>query len=310
MSNQAAVRDNTTRALLNFYRQLTRLSPYDRSVLQEPPADGWDSLKTEELKGQGKDESVIQVLQHLPYFRSGDQRRRLLIAYETVPIDYTSSAGWMEGVYPLPGNCIYLTEGVDREGYSLILDASQGTITAYSISGYDITLPYEEFDAMPEADKWRAHRTTPITEFFQSWIQRYANLVWMLSPSPRGRPTAERFYSRAQRSGEDDELAKRGLVEWRPEEDSQPPRDINEEQRRAERKHVAVSSPKYQSLCLPSSLIPGRRISTITICNTDGRQISPKKPVGTTCWSWKSAKTPGTNAEWTQLAFNAENRAI
>jgi hypothetical protein len=32
----------------------------------------------------------------------------------------------MEQVNPLPGNCVYVTEGVDREGYSLILDVEKG----------------------------------------------------------------------------------------------------------------------------------------------------------------------------------------
>jgi hypothetical protein len=35
-------------------------------------------------------------------------------------------------VNPLPAHCVYLTEGVDREGYSLILNVDEGAYTMSS----------------------------------------------------------------------------------------------------------------------------------------------------------------------------------
>jgi hypothetical protein len=96
-------RDDTVAGLLGFYRQILRLPYIDESDLITPPASGWDSIDEEALRAQGKTDSVIDLLRHLPYIHAP-----------------------LEDEYPLPGHCVYLTEGEGREGYCLILDTERG----------------------------------------------------------------------------------------------------------------------------------------------------------------------------------------
>lgn len=48
----------------------------------------------------------------------------------------------------------------------LILDISAGTITEFSHTGWShlITIPHNEYEALLEADKWKAHPTLPTAE--------------------------------------------------------------------------------------------------------------------------------------------------
>lgn len=93
----------------------------------EPPSAGWETVDSAALRELGKSEAVIELLRHLPYLEAAGRYDKLLVQYETVAIAYTKSPSTlMEQVNPLPGNCVYVTEGVDREGYSLILDIEKG----------------------------------------------------------------------------------------------------------------------------------------------------------------------------------------
>jgi hypothetical protein len=119
-------RDDTVAALLGFYRQILKLPYIDESDLITPPASGWNSIDEEALRAQGKTDSVIDLLRHLPYIHA-PRRDGPIIAYETVCTDYTvDSTHFLEDEYPLPGHCVYLTEGEGREGYCLILDTERG----------------------------------------------------------------------------------------------------------------------------------------------------------------------------------------
>jgi hypothetical protein len=114
-------------ALTALYKQVIRHPYLDDAALKIPPSTGWETIYSAALRDLGKKEAVIEVLKHLPYLEADGQYDRLLVQYETVAIAYTRKpTSWMEGVNPLPGNCVYLTEGVDREGYSLILDVDKG----------------------------------------------------------------------------------------------------------------------------------------------------------------------------------------
>jgi hypothetical protein len=119
-------RDDTVAALLGFYRQILKLPYIDESDLITPPASGWNSIDEEALRAQGKTDSVIDLLRHLPYIHA-PRRDGPIIAYDTVCTDYTvDSTHFLEDEYPLPGHCVYLTEGEGREGYCLILDTERG----------------------------------------------------------------------------------------------------------------------------------------------------------------------------------------
>jgi hypothetical protein len=95
----------------------------------------------------------------------------------------------------------------------LILNTDEGTVTEFCQVGSHITVPYEEYEALPEVEKWMAHRTTPIKKFFENWTKKYEKLVWMLVPNPIGRPVTGRFYNRAVSSPEEEILVRQEQLE-------------------------------------------------------------------------------------------------
>ncbi|KUI56200.1 hypothetical protein VP1G_10844 [Cytospora mali] len=66
---------------------------------------------------------------------------KLLINYETIPIL------------------------VDYLGSALILDTDEGTMTEFSHAGSRLTVPFEEYEALLETEKLKAHRVLPTAEF-------------------------------------------------------------------------------------------------------------------------------------------------
>ncbi|KAG9856731.1 hypothetical protein KCU98_g681, partial [Aureobasidium melanogenum] len=111
-----------------------------------------------------------------------------------------------EKVYPIPGHCVYLTEGLGREGYRLILDTERGTTSAFSIMDYELS--------MPEMEQWRAPHTLPTTDFFAGWTLRYEKLVWFMSPRPC--LAAGEFHSRVHHWQQEEELCQQELTESIP----------------------------------------------------------------------------------------------
>ncbi|KAI1387235.1 uncharacterized protein F4822DRAFT_277072 [Hypoxylon trugodes] len=211
-------RDETVNAVLKFYQEIIRHPYLDDDALILPPPDGWESITID--NPHKKTETVLDLLHHLPYLQAKGMYDRYIIAWETVPICYVGYNFWGKGreeYLALPPHCVYLAHSVDREGTSLILNTDEGTITEYSITGGHITVIYEEFDALPEADKWKVYRTTPVTEFFEGWTQRYQKLVWMLTPSTRSGETMGTLYSRADNTPQEEELLLQERLEpWHP----------------------------------------------------------------------------------------------
>ncbi|KAI1370490.1 hypothetical protein F4677DRAFT_438352 [Hypoxylon crocopeplum] len=234
-------RDETVDAVLRFYHQVVRHPYLNDNALIVPPPNGWKSIDV-----QGKNETVLDLLRFLPYLRSDKPFERLLIHWETIPICYFDSQVHQE-IYILPVHCVYLTRSVDREGTSLILDTNEGTITEFSHTGSHIVVPHDEYEALPEPEKWKAHRTSPVTELLDTWARRYEKLVWMLAPNPIGQPITGRFYSRAESRVEEEELVKQGQLEpWYPQDDTNHhddnESDLDRGQREARgiaRKHAA-----------------------------------------------------------------------
>ena len=128
-------REDTIRALTTFYRQIIRHPYLEESALKIPPLSGWTTIDEDKMRSLGKTDAVIDLLLHLPYLEASQQYERLLIEYETAAIAYTQDpSDMMEEVNPLPPHCVYLTQGLDREGYSLILDTEQGGFPAHNAS--------------------------------------------------------------------------------------------------------------------------------------------------------------------------------
>lgn len=229
-------------AVLKFYHEILRHPYLDDSALIVPPTNGWDNITI-----KGKNETVIDLLRHLPYLRPERQIMRFNVNYETIPICYSGN-DTKEGIYPLPAHCVYLTRSVDHLGISLILDTDEGTITEYTHSESYVTVPWEEYDALPDAEKWKGHHTAPITDFLEAWTRRYEKLIWMLVPNPVGQPTTGRFYSRADSRPHEEELMEQDQLEpWHPQDDTSShdnESEFDREQREAlvrHKRHVAVS---------------------------------------------------------------------
>ena len=114
-------------ALTTFYKQIIKHPYLNDTALKIPPSSGWETIGSIALRKLDKSEAVIELLRHLPYLEADGTYEKLLVQYETVSIAYTQHpSAFMEQVNPLPENCVYLTEGVDSEGYSLILDVEKG----------------------------------------------------------------------------------------------------------------------------------------------------------------------------------------
>ncbi|KAK5119060.1 hypothetical protein LTR62_000271 [Meristemomyces frigidus] len=190
-------RQETVDAVASFYRQIIKQPYLDDNALTMPPGNGWTPVN------------------------SSRQNKRLLVEYETVPAAYTQrngGAAFMNELHPLPAYCVYLTEDVDREGYSLILDTNIGTVTAFSIAGYEITVDYDTYEALPDRDRWKAHRVLPVTDFFDLWSRKYARLVHMLVPNPIGQPTTGALFVREDNRRKAERLAMDTgpFEEWQP----------------------------------------------------------------------------------------------
>lgn len=195
--------DETVNAVLNFYQQVIRHPYLENSALILPSPTGWVSIENVD----GKNETVLDLLRHLPYLRAENPYEQLLVNYEATPVVYANSQDRLgEATYPSPAHCLYFTQSADHLDTSLILDTDQGTITEFSRAGSHITVvPLEEYDALPEMEKWKAYRTLPAAEFLGRWTRRFGGLVWMLVPNPVGQPATGRFYSRAGVEAEEEE---------------------------------------------------------------------------------------------------------
>ncbi|KAK0100842.1 hypothetical protein ONS95_007289 [Cadophora gregata] len=230
--------DETISAILKLYQQII-LHPYlPSTTLITPPPTGWPTISE---PTPSKNATVISLLRHLPYLQSESISERILINYETLAINYSSSSqgqrtggSFAEDIYPLPDHCVYLSRSIDREGIALILDTNEGIITHMS-SGSQLQVPYEEYDAVPFEEQWKMYEKVPVKEFFDAWTERFKKLVWMLVPNPSGEPTGGRFVSRAVFAAEEEELLRsEGFSTW-----EYRPREGEDEVDVEQRKHAA-----------------------------------------------------------------------
>lgn len=82
-----------------------------------------------ELRARGKTEEVIELLRYLPYLRTPAPGKRWMIGPDTVEIAYCDGELYekvTESIQPVPGHCIWLTDGESRDGASLLLDTQTG----------------------------------------------------------------------------------------------------------------------------------------------------------------------------------------
>lgn len=220
-------RDEICDAVSKFYHQILCHPYLDDNALIIPPPQGWSSINN----AAGKDETVIDLLRHLPYLsRNSSSSGQLLIYPGVISICYQGrEQQHREPEYPLPAHCIYLARREDYLGRDLILDTRNGAVTEFASD--TVLVPYDEYEALPEAEKWHAHRTVPLTELLDAWTRKYDELGFVVVPNPIGQPVTGKFYNRS-----DDTSYGNVDYEGGNELDREQGNTI-----RREREHVAVS---------------------------------------------------------------------
>ncbi|KJY00281.1 hypothetical protein TI39_contig337g00011 [Zymoseptoria brevis] len=205
-------------ALTAFYEAVIKHLSLDDSALQHPPAQGWN-IDVAAPGLDGKTDQVIELLQHTPYLSLGVGEYQIRIQVETAALDYTKGCGCsIEEINPLPANCVYLTEGISPDGYSLIVDVDTGMVTTYSVSGRDTRASVAELSQLPASEQWRGDRKLPAIELLSIWTRMYARLVIMLVPNPPGHEATGAIRSRALSREHGEELAQEvgPFQEWYP----------------------------------------------------------------------------------------------
>lgn len=122
-------REEVIAAVQDFYELLIKLPYIEPNALVFPPAEGWAGVDAEALRGRGKTEEAIELLRHLPYLSAPAAGRRWMIGPDTIEIAYCDGELYeevMESIQPVPGHCIWLTDGESRDGTSILLDTHTG----------------------------------------------------------------------------------------------------------------------------------------------------------------------------------------
>ncbi len=122
-------RKDVVTAIQDFYELLIKLPYVEPNALVFPPPGGWSGVNVEELRSRGKTEEVIELLRRLPYPRAPAPGKRWMIGYDTIEIAYCDGELYdeiIESIQPVPGHCIWLTDGESRDSTSLLLDTQTG----------------------------------------------------------------------------------------------------------------------------------------------------------------------------------------
>lgn len=196
-------------AIKEFYSILITLPYIPPSALVFPPEEGWDGVNSSELKARGKTDEVVELLRHLPYLKSTEARKRWMIGPDTVEIAYCDGELYdsvLDGIQPVPGHCIWLSDLESRDGTALLLDTHAGTITEWTSLGHRIIVDYEEYEKIPLPDKWMAHATMDAIEFFKLWKRKFERLLWMPIYNPRGRAGTAEWYIIAETTDDEADM--------------------------------------------------------------------------------------------------------
>jgi hypothetical protein len=127
-------RDEVVSALTSYYEFLVKLH-LPPNVLKYPPPEGWPIF--EGYLDPPKDETVLDLLRHIPYIAGGGPE--YLIYEHTICVDYTSFRGkgphdpdpLRDEQTTLPSHVasIAMVPGKGRNGYWFFLDTKCGTVT-------------------------------------------------------------------------------------------------------------------------------------------------------------------------------------
>ncbi|KUJ08210.1 uncharacterized protein LY89DRAFT_725139 [Mollisia scopiformis] len=176
-------RDAAVTAIRSFYQFFATLPSLAPEYIWEPPSGGWPEVNGTTLSRLSRNRDVVDLLRHIPYINDTQ------IAFHTTVIDYTADVKWsfdrsgaQGNVLPcgagvLPEHVAVLTDG-GKYGSWLLLDTQEGTITDFK----SMETPESIFPPPGHPEHWRAYRTLPIRDFFESWKEKYRSLAWVVMP--------------------------------------------------------------------------------------------------------------------------------
>jgi len=146
-NNQSTVypRDEFISELTSFYEFLVKLH-LPSSAIKYPPPGGWPDITPQYLAFLKKNETVIDLIQHMPFIRRDDEFDPYQIYEKTSAVDYNGQdfkkqitvvskpspdiADPMEEATSVPSHVVTLAQtSGGRDGYYILLDTERGTIT-------------------------------------------------------------------------------------------------------------------------------------------------------------------------------------
>ncbi|WYZ45756.1 hypothetical protein EsH8_VIII_001072 [Colletotrichum jinshuiense] len=194
-------RDEFVRLLTDYYDFCNRVF-WDGTVAHAPPG-GWPSINQETLATLKRNDTVIDLLRHIPYVNyTGNNLSLSPFIMESTPVtDYRSEdlqkdicKGYIEGLVapitgqdpPIPPSCAGIAICTGRNGYQVILDTDDGYIYwGDPIGQHDEHAPalnstLQRFRGDP-TNEWRlaGFNVYEPADFFALCKERYRELNWI-----------------------------------------------------------------------------------------------------------------------------------
>lgn len=142
----------TVAAIASYYELLARVHPDSVSSLEYPPPEGWPQITPESFSILGRNDTVIELMRHIPYFTSD----RISFMKSTTPRNFADasfcrriheeSRVYNEEVWPVPQDKIGANPGYSPEGGEVPIPTSMFTLAVLAEEkeeGYDILLDTE-----------------------------------------------------------------------------------------------------------------------------------------------------------------------
>ena len=136
-------RDEAVSAFTSFYEWLVKLY-LPASALKYPPPGGWPEISPEYLAFLKKNDTVVDLLRHLPYIQRDEEFNPYQIYEKTSAVDYNGNYFRNTGVNyknpvaaepynvetVLPSHVATIAKtAAGRDGYFFFLDTERGTMT-------------------------------------------------------------------------------------------------------------------------------------------------------------------------------------
>ncbi|CAI0652690.1 unnamed protein product [Colletotrichum noveboracense] len=173
-------------SIKRYYELLSKMISIRPKHIAYPPEGGWgdDIIPLEKLRRLGFNDTMIDLVRHLPYVTS---RRPVFPSTQTINYfrnafrepdeDYHLEDPNLVGLWPLPEeripqHIVPLSQplGGDRLGMWWLLDTNTGEVTAHDAY---ISRPEEE---IPENEQWRTVRPVPAVEYFDGLCEDMISL--------------------------------------------------------------------------------------------------------------------------------------